>query len=318
MHRSGCFASVESDSWVPKAYKPRRSSGLRYSQATQYHADALSALEGRPMSPAIHVPNGHPSSHAQAVYSDSSTNSSADERPTSHSSLSGPASRRPVSQPVRTRAKPPLSYETRGMVYSPRRMSSRTSRHSQYAPIQQQPPQINLRPSSSSSSLFMDATPHIPEIICEQTSDYFALPAQEAMPSSLTTPFDTKSNLFSPPHSPSIPESEKETSMSASMHVSEPFLSSTQRVQNEPEEFGVGNTHLSRKSRYSNATFQVLPAGTFGTPVHSDADDNTDNKYPRKESLLERTSKRLSFMSRKSSDRRANTARRSNSQDDSV
>jgi len=219
------------------SYKPRRSSQLRFDtrDESQYNEETLEHLEGRsPRKVYTHQPRGN-LQKGKEVESSSDTAAAADNE---RSSGTSDESDTTLSNTKLPRPSPRYSTPGLGFQSSPK--------------IAVQPLRVSMQPNQSKDG-------------------YFSIP--------LGSPEREKSNPFATPlfpptevSSPAQTPAGGSPSHRASVDTSAPLLPYT-RSPSPTFVPGVGQLHMNKSVRKVNSGFEVLPAGTFGTPAEGEGRD---------------------------------------------
>jgi hypothetical protein len=251
---TGAQDTMGSERPASRSYRPRRSSHLRIGSHGEYDATTLDQLEGKSPSPKkkiyTHRPRGSRGTHLEV---DSS--SAADNERSSGTSDDSDAT---LSNHPKSR--------------------SHQSLLPQYASLGEHSTRISLVASSKQVRASVPAQSYNAEYFSipagspnSETSDPFATP----MESPLEAPRTYKPRLSPTNPNPSWPsESAAESSHQAG----------------SPSPFVPGELHVNRVVRKVNSGFEVLPAGTFGTPAELKGGDisHDDDSGEKRQSKLQK------------------------------
>lgn len=213
------------------SYKPRRASHLRFGSHGEYHATTLDQLEGRSLSPKKKVYTHRPRGSGKNEQEVDSASAADNER----SSGTSDDSDATLSHHPKSRSRQSLLPQ-----HTPSgEPSSRVSLVASSKPVK-----ASL-PLQSSRAEYFSIPVHPPT---SETSDPFATPLESPLEAPKAHVFET---------SPTIPSS----SRIGESHVQPPHQSRS------PSPFVPGELHVNKTVRKVNSGFEVLPAGTFGTPA---------------------------------------------------
>ena len=236
------------------SYKPRRSSHLRVGSHGEYDATTLDQLEGKASSPPkkifTHRPRG---SRGNQLEVDSS--SAADNERSSGTSDDSDAT---LSHRQKSRSRQSL--------LPPGATQGEPSMSVSYNPLSKQ------------------ARPSVP--LPNSRTEYFSIPL--GSPSS-----DTSDPFATPIESPSeVPKPYKPQTSAAALGTNSlaEFQAESSHRARSPSPFVPGELHVNKTVRKVNSGFEVLPAGTFGTPAELKSGDASQEEESgeRRQSKLQK------------------------------
>lgn len=233
-----------------RSYKPRRSSHLRIGSHGEYDATTLDQLEGKSPSPKKKIYTHRPRG-SRGTHLEVDSSSAADNERSSGTSDDSDAT---LSHHPKSRSNQSLLPQYASLD----EQSTRTSSKPVWAsvPAQSSKPEYFSIPAGSPNS---------------ETSDPFATP----MESPLEAP-----RTYKPQHSPTNP---------GPSWPSEPPAESSHQARS-PSPFVPGELHVNKVVRKVNSGFEVLPAGTFGTPAELKGGDTShdEDSGERRQSKLQK------------------------------
>jgi hypothetical protein len=213
------------------SYKPRRSSQLRFGSHGEYDEATLDQLEGKSSPPKKKIYTHRPRGSRQMELEVDSASAADNERSSGTSDDSDAT----------------LSNNTK--------LHSRQSLLPQHALLEASSTRVSLVPSSKSvsASLPLESSraeyfPIPTDSSGTETSDPFATP--------LESPVEAIQS-YSPQNTPTIP----------GPSLFDQSQTQISRQTRSPSPFIPGELHVNKTVRKVNSGFEVLPAGTFGTPA---------------------------------------------------
>jgi hypothetical protein len=235
------------------SYKPRRSSHLRYGSHGEYDATTLDQLEGKSASPPkkkiyTHRPRG---SREKELEVDSA--SAADNERSSGASDDSDAT---LSHHPKTRSRQSLL------------------------------PQSDPSDLPSTRASFLPISKPVRESLPQQSSkaEYFSIPLNSPKAEE-SDPFATP--LESPTEAPMAYKPQNLTTVPGSGWLGDSQTQSLQQSRS-PSPFVPGELHVNKTVRKVNSGFEVLPAGTFGTPAEFNDTSQEEDSGDRRQSKLQK------------------------------